>query len=388
MNVGFDAMLLRTCRSGVELSILRLIQALAEHGRHTYRVYLPAKSEAGRAGGPSTTAYPRLHCRPVRGAACSRPARLAWEQLVLPRRLARDGCAILHAPGYLAPLRGSIPVVLTVYDVMALTHPEWCRPLNRWNYRLLLPRSLARAAAIIVPSAFTAAEIVRIAPATAGKLHVVPLAAATVASRRADPATLAAARRRWKLPEHFVLFVGREEPKKNIAGLIEVFQTLKRTRNLPHELVLVGPPGPSSRSIMRNIRARGLDNLVHRRGFVPHEALPAFYACADAVACLSLYEGFGLPPLEAMAQGTPVVYAAAGALPEVIGQAGLAIRPGDIEAAAQALATALTDTARRSELIARGHARATVVTWADIARQTEAVYDAVLTGVPTPGGPA
>lgn len=374
MRIALDGLLLHGPFSGVEVAILSLAQALGAHGAADYTLFVPGRCPAPDLDGP------RLRTVRVRGPTHVRAVRLAWEQAVFPGRLRAGGFDLVHAPGYLAPLAARLPVVLTVYDLIALRFPAWCRPANRVNYALLLPPSVRKAAGIVVPSEATRRDLAARFPGAEARTAVIPLGIDAAFAPRCDPAAQARLRARYGLPPRFILFVGDLEPKKNLPRLIDAFRLLRAGGGPDHGLVLAGHPSWGDAELRRRIAAAGLGGEVVLTGFVPAADLPDLYGMADVLAFPSRYEGFGIPPLEAMACGVPVVASSAGALPEVVGDAGLLVDPDDEAALAGALRDALTRPDLRAELAARGRERAARFTWRRAAEATERFYGAVLQG--------
>ncbi|MDE3090567.1 MAG: glycosyltransferase family 4 protein, partial [Chloroflexota bacterium] len=185
-------------------------------------------------------------------------------------------------------------------------------------------------------------------------------------------------RAQHRLPDKFILHVGTIEPRKNIARLVRAFARAKRAARLPHRLVLVGARGWKYAEVDAVIEQENMQNEVVFAGYVPQDELPLWYRAADLFVYPSLYEGFGLPSLDAMASGTPVVTSNAAALPEVVGDAALLVAPEDEAALADAIVCALTDPARREAMSARGLAQAAKFSWARAARETADIYRAVL----------
>lgn len=253
----------------------------------------------------------------------------AWEQAVLPVRAKRARARLLLAPANLAPLAWP-RTVLVLHDAAALRHPGWYAPTYVAWQRALLPRLARRAVAVIVPSAFSHDEVVALLGADPRRVHVVPGGVGEAFRPDADPGPVRGA---LGLSRPYVLTVGSRTSRKNLAALGVAAGRLARDGI---ELVAVGGDRPQFRP---EAAVDGLRTL----GRVPDELLPGLYAGAEAFVLPSRYEGFGLPCLEAMAAGTPVVAARATALVEVCGDAALLADPSDPEEIATALAAALAD---------------------------------------------
>jgi glycosyltransferase involved in cell wall biosynthesis len=196
-----------------------------------------------------------------------------------------------------------------------------------------------------------------------------------------EPDTLAAVRAKYHLPERFILFVGTIEPRKNLVTLLEAFAALRSGGRHPGlGLVIAGGKGWLYGEFFERLRTLGLEKTVILTGYVPEADLPALLNSAEVFAFPSSFEGFGLPPLEAMACGVPVVCSNATSLPEVVGEAGLLVPPDDAASWTEALGRLLDDAELRGELRARGLARARLYTWEAAAQKTLAVYEAVAGG--------
>jgi len=410
MRIAIDGMLLGRRSSGVEGSIANLVQDLAAAENHDYtlfassdefasdRVVKQGDAEAAHllegaapsAPQPTKTAVtahrppselsPRFRVLGTRWPVQFRPLRILWQQIALPMALARGGFDLLHAPGYVAPLLAPLPVVLTLYDTLALSHPGLCTVGNRWHYRFMVPLSARRAAAVIVPSETTRRDVERFMPWATARIRVIPLGVDKRFSVLQDEAATRRLQTTYGLTGPYILFVGGLEPKKNLARLIGAFHLLKQRRDLPHRLVLAGAPSWDRSDVERAIRETGLGEAVLLPGFVPPDLLPALYRGAELFVFPSLYEGFGLPPLEAMACGTPVIVSDRGALPEIAGPGALAVNPLMTSDIAEAMESVLTQCDVRTELIARGLRRAAEFSWDRVAAATEAVYAEVAGG--------
>ena len=369
LRIAFDAALLREPYSGVEVMIHETACALATHGALSYCIYTP------RRGARPIPASDRVR---IRAVAPGRPRlrRILWEQCALPRLLRRAGAQVLHAPAYVAPLAARCPVVLTVHDLHVFTHPQFCTAANRLHYRLLLPLSLRRAAAITVYSGHVRRALLARFPAAESKTHVIPPGLPTRFLEPATPAQREAVRARLRLPPQYLLFVGDLAPRKNLSGLLAAFALL-RPQNPGIHLVLAGAPVASGLQqgapADRAFRHTGMDARIHWLGYAPADDLPALYALAEALVFPSFDEGFGLPALEAMACGCPVVCSPGGAA-EVCGEAALVCDPASPASIAEAAQTLRREPALRRVRIEAGFHRAAQFRWEDAVKRLETLY--------------
>lgn len=374
MRIAYDASLLGPAASGVEVCIRELIRGLGRTGSGTY-VAFAAAGALGSGPEPDarlTVLHP--HLPPGR-----RLLRIAWQHAVLPAAVRRVGADLLHAPGYVAPGRCPVPFVLTVYDTIALDHPSWCRTSNWVHYRLALPLSIRRAAHIVVPSRATRDDVIRHVPSASCRITVIPPGVRPGMARISDHGRLRAFRDRLGVPGRFVLFVGNIEPKKNVPGLIRAFAEVKRGGVSDLTLVVAGRPGWKDHGPVRAaLRECGLAGEVRFPGYVSDADLPLLFSAAELLAMPSFYEGFGLPVLEAMACGCPVIASDRGALPETVGDAGILVDAGSPPSLGAAMADLLGSASSRERLCRAGLARAARYTWDAAARATDAVYRAVL----------
>ncbi len=299
-------------------------------------------------------------------AILSHRAGHAWEQALLPAWAATRRAPLIFSPAHLAPLAWPRNVVL-ISDAAALRCPGWySRSYARWQ-RLAMPALARRALAVITVSSFSRGELVSLLGADPARITVIPLGVGERFSPSADPEP---ARRALDLPGPYVLTVGSRIARKNLGALGRAARELDRDGL---ELVAAGGYRPQ-------FRPGGAGGEVRFLGPVPDELLPGLYAGARAFVLPSLYEGFGLPCLEAMAAGVPVVAAAAGALPETCGDAALLVDPHDEEGFAAALGRAVADEELRGSLTAAGRRRAGTLTW----ERTAGAVDALLTGLAVP----
>lgn len=365
MNIGIDAHMLGHNETGNETYILEMVRALAlSESGDTFFIYVENPDalppEVRRAGNMQIVVYKTR----------SGFARLMRE---IPHRAAQDQLDVLHI-SYNAPLHlpSRCALVVTIHDVSFEEHAEWfpykLRAFLKWS----VPRSARLARQILTDTESAKADLVRLYGLPAPKIQVTPYAAQARYRPIHDAGALARVRAKYDTSPRFVLAVGNMQPRKNLARLIQAFAKAKKTHTLPHKLVLVGQPLWRTGEILAQARALGPDIVL--TGYVPDADLPLLYNAADIFCYPSLYEGFGLPVLEAMACGAAVVTSNLSALPEVVGGAARMVNPYEVTEIADALGETLSNSAYRQTLRARGLARAKLFSWERTARQTVEVY--------------
>jgi glycosyltransferase involved in cell wall biosynthesis len=286
---------------------------------------------------------------------------LWWEQVTLPRLLRSRRAALVHCPDSFLPLRRSCPAVLTVHDLAFATIPGDMRGKTGWKYRTFVARGARSAERVICPSHFTAEDLVEQFDLPLERIRVIPEAPALPAGTLPPP------------PGPYLLSAGDLRPKKNLVRLIEAYRGL-RLEGLEHRLILAG----ADVGMGAHLRRLAGGEPVELTGFVPDEHLDALIRGADAVIVPSVYEGFGLIALDAMARGCPVVLARAGALPEAGGSAAIYFDPYDPDELAKAIRRVVEDRAERRRLAEAGQAHAAAFTWENTAAATVAVYQELL----------
>ena len=299
--------------------------------------------------------------------------RLYWQQVGLPRRARAAGAELLHVTGFDAPLWHPCPVVLTVHDLIGLLYPQNLPPVARLYWSRWLPHSVRWATRIIADSEHTRRDLVRHLGIAPERIAVAYLGVDAAFHPLEDGPALEAVRARHELPEANLLYVGTLEPRKGLDTLLSAYHLL--VADFPHHLVIAGKKGWYTEALYRQVQELGLSQRVHFAGYVPDEELPALYNLANAFVFPSRYEGFGLPVLEAMACGVPVVCSQAASLPEVVGDAGVLVPVDDPAALAGALRRVLADRGLAGELRARGLERARRFSWEETARRTVEVYE-------------
>lgn len=366
MRVAYNAILLGNYFSGVEVTISTLATMLERDMGPNLHIFLDSRTG-------DSFPFPYASCHYVRPPLRSRLSRIAWEHFSLPGQVEKLKCDLLHCPGYIAPFRVNCPTVVTVHDAIALLQPNLCKISNRLYYRALMGRSVRQAAQVIVPSRIVKDQLVKLFGLSPGKINVIPFAPASVFKKVNDDALIAQVRRKYGLPDKFVLSVSNHEPKKNIAGVILAFAVLKN-KVKGYKLVLVGRDAWGTGGTDELIRRLNITCDIIRPGHVPLADLPAIYSLADIFVLPSLDEGFGIPVLEAMACGSPVVCSDRGALPETTGGAAVCVPPDDVNGIAEALANFAENSGMRSDYIERGFKRVVELSWEKTVKETLEVY--------------
>lgn len=304
-------------------------------------------------------------------------------RLPLPIEAIVGPVSLLHATDFvLPPTLPRTRTLLTVHDLSYVRVPQAASPRLRAYLDRVVPRSVARADHVLADSAATRDDLITLYGTPAEKITVLYSGVDPAFRRIDDPAAHEQIRARYHLPQQpFVLSVGTVQPRKNYPALVEAVARL-RARGHALSVVIAGGRGWLEDPIYTAIDALGMREHVHFTGFARDEDLPALYSMAACFALPSLYEGFGLPVLEAMACGTPVVTSSISSLPEVAGDAALLVPPTDIDALALALETVLTDPERRRALQGAGLLQAARFSWDDSARQLAGIYRRLLKAQP------
>jgi glycosyltransferase involved in cell wall biosynthesis len=301
------------------------------------------------------------------------PSRVLWMQGQLPLQLRAGTLDLCHFTNYHAPVMRGRPFVVTLHDLSLMSMPG-LHPRRRVALGRALIRSAVRSArAIVTPSQSVRAEAIHLLDLDPGRVHVVHEAPAAAFRPIDATAELESTAARYGLRPGFLLAIGTLEPRKNLRLLLAAFQRLRR-QGFDEPLVLCGAPGWRNDDLMRQIREQGADASIRLLGYVADVDLPRLLNLAGAFVYPSLYEGFGLPVLEALACGTPTVTSNHGALQEIAGDAALHADPGSLEDLTRSVSTALFDTSIRGHLRNAGLRRAAQFTWADAAHRTAALY--------------
>jgi glycosyltransferase involved in cell wall biosynthesis len=371
VRVGFNAHLLSFGESyrgaGISRYIDRTLQALAPFGQENRFVAFvgpDARLDAAALKWPHIVRSPLPTDRPL--------VRIAWEQVVLPTELRRLRLDVLHCPAYVSPIASSVPTVVTFHDLSYFELPEAFNRSNRFYLQTFSRISARRAQRLIAVSESTRRDLVRRLKIDPARVDVV-YNGVDERFKPADPDVVDRFRQAHRLPERFVFYLGTIEPRKNVGALLEAY-ALAHRRGIKEPLLIAGGQGWGNLRLGELVENLGIASAVQWVGYANPEDQALWYNAATLFAYPSLYEGFGLPVLEAMACGTPVVASNRSSLPEVVGQAGLLVDPTDVEAMADALYSLLNDDDRRAELATLGLAQAGRFTWEHAAKATMATY--------------
>ena len=304
-------------------------------------------------------------------------ARIAWEQIAAPATLGRLHPDLLHGMAFATPLLWGGPSVVTVYDLSFIRHPERLNASRRLYLRWITASSCRRARRVIAISESSKREMNALLSIALDRIDVAPPGVGP--DFRPLPRRMVENFRQCEgLPERFMLFVGTLEPRKNLDMLLRAYAQLPQRGAV--KLALVGDRGWLYEPILALIEELGLHDDTLMPGYISGESLPLWYNSSELFVYPSLYEGFGLPLLEAMACGTAVVAADATSLPEVVGPAGVLVPPSDVAAWVRALSRLLDDHVARADYGARGQERAASFTWERTAKQTVLTYRRALSG--------
>lgn len=344
MRIAFDASSMRGTKTGIGVYTENLIRALCRFAPDIEIVELD----------DGATAHQRTDRRILR------------EQIGLPRLARQSRADVLHLTGFAAPLRAPVPVILTVMDLIGILFAANFPPMSRFYWSRYLPFTLRFPAHLITLSEHTRQDIVRLTHIPASQVQVIPPGRDEKFRPIENPHV------DFKLPQKFFLFVSTLEPRKGIDTLIAAFA--RAANSIAEDLVIVGKRGWDAEKFFTQVERVGLTARVRFLDYVADAQMPALYNLARALVFPSRYEGFGLPPLEAMACDTPVICSNAASLPEVVGDAGVLLAPDDVDGFAQAMVRLARDESWRNELRDRGLRQAQKFSWERTVREMVKVY--------------
>jgi radical SAM superfamily enzyme YgiQ (UPF0313 family)/glycosyltransferase involved in cell wall biosynthesis len=366
MRIAFDGSTLRPHRTGVGYYTEHLLRHLADALSPSDELFVLSNAPV-----ETTTPLP-AHVRVMRDR--KRLPRMVWMQTRVPGMLREIGADVAHYTNGMMPLATRVASIVTIHDMSLRLLPGFHPARRVLLNRPLMDCAVRRADALVTVSENAKREIVQLYALHPDRVHVVYEAAAPQFAPVTDEAELDRVRRTYGLMERVILYVGTIEPRKNLPVLIEAFARRRRSGDLEHQLVCVGPYGWLSRGVDDLIARSQVADAIAFTGYVPFKDLPALYSAADMFVYPSMYEGFGLPVIESMACGTPVVTGRAAAVAEVGAHAVEQVSPLDADTLGDALVSLARSPKRRAELSVAGLARAHTFSWTRAARQTLDLY--------------
>ncbi len=367
MRIGIDVSFVTADRVGVDQYLYNLLKNLAKIDTdNSYFLYankdLP--EEFTNFGRNFRTVISRNRILP----------RILWVQFVLPGLLKRDGIELLHAPCYVAPARMPCPLVITFHDMVSWLFPQKFRIKHRIVYSLFVPSFAKKADGLIAVSGCTKKDLIRLFRVPEEKVTVIYEGANELFKPVDDKTLLENIREKYSLPEKYILYVGMLEPRKNVPVLIRAFKQLKDLTGVEHKLVIAGKKGWMFNEIFNTVQLLKLEDEVIFTGYIADKELPLVYGASKLFVYPSTYEGFGLPPLEAMACGVPVIASDVSSIPEITGDAAELVNPGNADELSRAMSKIISDKSLQESMKKKGLERAGMFSWEKTASQTLEVY--------------
>lgn len=372
MRIGIDATALPKKPAGAGNYIIQLIRALVEIERE-YEFIIFAQHSGHPLINLSDHENIAWRLFPDRKPG----SRLLWEQVVFPKHVRDAGIDLLHSLHYTQPLNLSCHTAVTFHDMTFFLYPQVHTRIRRMYFPLAIRASAKRADALIAVSESTRQDAIQILDIPPQRITTTQLGHDPAFKPIRDDLIRREVREKYKLPERFILYVGTVEPRKNLPLLIRAYQRLVAAGS-DYELVVVGRHGWMYGEVYNQIEASNLQERIHLAGYVDQADLPVVYNLASLFVYPTLYEGFGLPALEALACGVPVITTDTSSLPEIVAEAGVLIPLDDEQALFEAMKSVLKDRKLRQDMIQKGLIQAKKFTWKRTAQKTLQVYRRVL----------
>lgn len=362
MRIGINGRFLVAKRTGVQRAALNLIRTLFAVDRSNDYILFTGSSQVGN---PEWD-YPNVTVVSSSVREGDNFRNHLWEQFILPRVAKKFNIDILHSPANMAPLLYKGESIVHIHDLCFVVNPQWYSYTFHKVYNFIIPRLARKSTIVVTNSNNSKNDLLQFCNISSEKVRLIYWAVDD--TFHVDPATSRSA-----VEEDYILYVGSLEPRKNIASLIKAYELLRRNNpEMKTKLVLIGGESPLFADAQLNIMSFKDDIIL--KGFVEDDVLRRYYQRAKVVAYPSLYEGFGLPPLEAMASGVPVVTSNTSSIPEVVEDAALLVNPLDVAGMAEALEKTLLSASLRRHMEAAGREQARKFNWYRVARNILGVY--------------
>jgi len=375
LKIAFDATAVPREKAGAAKYVINLLKALAEIDKdNIYFIFVQSDDlESFRFDNPNFRLIP-VSSRFMRRV----PLRLVWEQTILPLRLKKLGAQCLHSPHYTTPVMSSVPAAVNFHDMGFILFPRLYTTAKRVLFPIYLKMSAKKAGKILVISRATAADAKRVLNISEDKIEVTLMGKEDVFKPVPDQEIITEVMNKYKINSKYILFVGTLEPRKNILNLLRAFQIVKNNLLFKKfKLVIVGKKGWFYEEIFRFVRQNDMQEDVIITGFVPLDDMPYLYNGSEVFVYPSLYEGFGIPVLEALACGVPSITSNVSSMPEVIGNAGMTVNPNDVFELAQVMVEVLSDPKSRHEMRNKALEQAEKFSWQECAQRTLRVYESL-----------
>ncbi|HLY31012.1 MAG TPA: glycosyltransferase family 1 protein [Ktedonobacterales bacterium] len=357
--------------------LLEGLNALGDESADMRFTAFMSKAEADAAQTDAIRQTERVRLASSRWPTNHPTQRILWEQLALPGMLRRMDAQVFHAPVNILPLRLPCASVVTVHDLAFLRYPQYFRPARRLYQRFFTRQSVRAASRIVAVSASTRNDLIDLLGVDPGRVQVIYPCIADDFRPISDPATLATFRATHNLPESYILFLGTLEPRKHLETLAQAYAVARAMESDLPPLVIAGAKGWYYQPLFERTRALGVADQVRFVGYVARDEQPLWYAAASLFVYPSVYEGFGLPVVEALACGTPTITTNVSSLPEAGGSLALQVHPGDGNELAYVMREAWRDTALHQRVLLEGPRWARQFSPREMARQYVGVYRAV-----------
>ncbi|MFQ6013836.1 MAG: glycosyltransferase family 4 protein [Anaerolineae bacterium] len=363
MRIGIDARLVYYSQAGIGQYILRLTEGLAQLEQEDEFILLQSRKDR-----TVIVDQPNFKVKSL-----WTPSHHRLEQLALPVEIVPLGLDVLHSPDFIPPFRRNCKSVITIHDLAFLLYPHFLTKESA-RYYSQIDKAVRHTDHIIAVSESTKQDTIHLLGVSEKKITVIHEAANPIYHSIDNPKALERVRTKYQINRDFILFVSTIEPRKNLPTLLRAYRKLLDEYKMEVQLVVAGRKGWLFSEVFKLVKELRLTDGVLFLDRVPVEDLPLLYNAAQVLVHPSRYEGFGLPPLEAMACGTPTVVSNVSALPEVVGDASLLVESEDVEGFTVAIWRVLTDQDLRAELREKGLKRAKLFSWTKAARQTMTIY--------------